>query len=306
FQEHQPEDVLFLPAHELPSQQQSSHQPYRLWRSSSNSGDCDIDDDSLLIIGSRVGSRVPPLLGWMQLCLALVGFSFWSASVAIRANSFNQLNRISEANTTVVNVNWSAFDVSGAFGFPLWCAILMLLLSILALSYARTSRTIALRMYRCHCLLCLLLHSVALPPLAVSWTQPQPRQLLTALQALSGLTVLLCWGLLLACVLCDHCVGKNVFQVAGLFLRALRNRGGVGSISELDESASYNSLTLGPTGRSVSSNEASQQQQQQRFSQLPSSPADQSGDDSVSREDFEVGDQFREQRKSLLTRQLLV
>ncbi|PAA60493.1 hypothetical protein BOX15_Mlig002145g5 [Macrostomum lignano] len=231
----------------------------------------DGDADSGLMVSGRTGSRVPRPLAWAQLILGVLGFVLGATDVGIRAAA-------GASNATVVAFHSvrpvQAFDVTGAFGFPIWCSLSMLVSSGLALWYANTQLQRMLRLYRLYSLFNLGIQSVGCLLLVVAWIalsqpsdspspdptgvspsqsplqpQQQEHQQLRVFLALCSMVLTASWLLVLACVSCDWCVGKNLLQVLGIFVRTVFHRSQRDSFSELKRSTnSLNSMHMEPVG----------------------------------------------------------
>uniref|UniRef100_A0A1I8G2S5 Transmembrane protein n=1 Tax=Macrostomum lignano TaxID=282301 RepID=A0A1I8G2S5_9PLAT len=210
----------------------------------------DGDADSGLMVSGRTGSRVPRPLAWAQLILGVLGFVLGATDVGIRAAA-------GASNATVVAFHSvrpvQAFDVTGAFGFPIWCSL-------------------SLRLYRLYSLFNLGIQSVGCLLLVVAWIalsqpsdspspdptgvspsqsplqpQQQEHQQLRVFLALCSMVLTASWLLVLACVSCDWCVGKNLLQVLGIFVRTVFHRSQRDSFSELKRSTnSLNSMHMEP------------------------------------------------------------
>uniref|UniRef100_A0A1I8J8F3 Transmembrane protein n=1 Tax=Macrostomum lignano TaxID=282301 RepID=A0A1I8J8F3_9PLAT len=216
-------------------------------RSSNRSGR-DGDADSLLeVVSARTNSRVPLLLGWAQLVLGLVGCVIGLSdalyrSCANRASDRNNASSTAFSTSSMFKETEQArpFDVTAGFGFPLWCSI-------------------SLHLYRLYSLLNLGLLCLGLLLLVLSWvSQSQPTSgdgdhqsnsrnwPIRLLQALNAILLITSWLLVLACVLCDFCIGKNLLQVLGIFVRTVCRKSQRDSFSELKRS--NNSLNYPYTG----------------------------------------------------------
>uniref|UniRef100_A0A1I8G3R2 Transmembrane protein n=1 Tax=Macrostomum lignano TaxID=282301 RepID=A0A1I8G3R2_9PLAT len=216
-------------------------------RSSNRSGR-DGDADSLLeVVSARTNSRVPLLLGWAQLVLGLVGCVIGLSdalyrSCANRASDRNNASSTAFSTSSMFKETEQAqpFDVTAGFGFPLWCSI-------------------SLHLYRLYSLLNLGLLCLGLLLLVLSWvSQSQPTSgdgdhqsnsrnwPIRLLQALNAILLITSWLLVLACVLCDFCIGKNLLQVFGIFVRTVCRKSQRDSFSELKRS--NNSLNYPYTG----------------------------------------------------------